>query len=208
MKYFYNKVLPSYSLEIKDFIKPKLEIENTFKIVRMKNLYLLTTIVFSLGFTQITYAQNPVTWEFKTEKINDSIAYLIIEATIKDGWVIYGDFPYMRPKDNGNIPTITVNGGNYESRCNPNLGPACLVMGYEEGTEMLLGNLIASKKAILEYDSVFEGTITKFKENVSFKQKIKYIPNQSLKGYVYFMTYNHEKCMPPTYVDFDVELPE
>jgi hypothetical protein len=174
----------------------------------MKNLLHLTMVLFMFGFLNPIIAQNPVNWEFKTEKIDDSTAYLVIEATITEGWKIYGYVPHLEPAED-DMPTITVGEKNYADKCDPNLGTVCLEFNFDEmSAAMLLGNILASKESISKYDSIFQGQLSFFKGTVQFRQKFRYTPNQSLKGYVYFMCfYKEEKCMPPRQVDFSVGFP-
>jgi len=174
----------------------------------MKNGLYLTIFVFMIGFTNSILAQNSVNWEFKTEKIDDSTAYLVMEATIAEGWKLYGYVPHLETVDDG-IPTITVGKKNYDGKCDPNIGPICLEFNFDaQNAAMLLGIMLASKESISRYDPIFQGQLSVFEGNVQFRQKFRYVSNQSLNGYVYFMSCTDEKCVPPRQVDFEVGFPK
>lgn len=173
----------------------------------MKNLLHFTTIIFMFGFFNPIIAQNPVKWEFKTKKIDDSTAYFILEATIPNDWKVYGSLPYLEA-DNDNISTILIGKAADSIECNDTLGPTCLEIEYEENKEMLIGQTTSTQRANSGFCSVFQVQTVFYKDKIELRQKFKYIPNQRLKGYVYFMTSNNEKCMPPKYIDFSVEFPE
>lgn len=156
----------------------------------MKHLLLFVCVVLGFSFTQEPTVLEPVKWKFSTEKINGS-TYLVMKATIDEGWKMYGSFP--------------TTSANHEE-CNGDLGPACLEVEIEEGKSLLIGGVKGTKAAKKSYDKVFKGDITYYTNKVEFRQKIKNVPNKKLVGYVYFMSCNDEKCMPPKYVDFDIVI--
>ena len=156
----------------------------------MKYIALIICVMASLSFTNQPTKLEPVKWRFYTEKIDGS-NYLVMKATIDDGWKMYGSFPTA--------------GVEFEP-CNGDLGPTCLDVTFEEGQVFLIDGVEGIKAAKKSYDKVFKGDITYYTNAVELRQKIKNAPNNVIKGYVYFMSCNDEKCMPPKYVDFEVAI--
>lgn len=156
----------------------------------MKHILLFVCVALGFSFTQNPTTLEPVKWKFSTEKINGS-TYLVMKANIEEGWKMYGSFP-------------TVD-ATYE-KCNSELGPSCLEIEVEEGASLLIGNVKGTKSAKKSYDKVFEGEITYYTNKIELRQKIKNAPNQKIAGYVYFMSCNDEKCMPPKYAEFEVTV--
>lgn len=156
----------------------------------MKYIMLFVCVALGFSFTQDKTTLEPVKWKFSTEKIDGS-TYLVMKADIQEGWKMYGS-----------LPTLSSN----HEECNSDLGPACLEVEIEEGKALLDGKVIATKRAKKSYDKVFQGEVTYYENKIELRQKIKNIPNKKIKGYVYFMSCNDEKCMPPKYVDFDVAI--
>ena len=107
---------------------------------------LLTLNVFSQNGLD-----NPVKWEFKTEKINDSVAELQFVATIKDKWHLYS-----QSHTGMEIPL------SFEFLNSPQ---------YKR-----IGKVL-EPKAKLYYDPVFEDTSLYFDKKVTLKQKIQVLTN-------------------------------
>jgi len=120
----------------------------------MKKSILLSLFIL-VSFFQI-FPQNtpetPVKWEFKTEKINDSVAELQFVATIKDKWHLYSQH-----HTGMEIPL------SFEFKTSPH---------YKK-----LGK-VWEPKAKLFYDPVFEDTTLYFDKKVTFKQKIQVFTNE------------------------------
>jgi thiol:disulfide interchange protein DsbD len=122
---------------------------------------LLLFFAFFVSFFQL-FSQNelesPVKWEFKTEKINDSVAELQFIATIKDKWHLYSQHHAGME-----IPL------SFEFKTSPY---------YKR-----LGK-VWEPKAKVSYDPVFEDTTLYFDKKVTFKQKIQVFTNEpfDIKG--------------------------
>ncbi len=111
-------------------------------------LFCLTT-----GFSQIF---NPVSWQFKTERISDTIAELQLIATIEKDWHIYSQVEVP----DGPLPTLIT--------FNPS-------KGYK-----LIGKTKESKP-IEEYDDAFETNIKYFSGKAVFKQRIQITSKDPVK---------------------------
>lgn len=177
----------------------------------MKYFTLFVCVLLTLGFTPSENYKLPVEWNFSIEKIDESTAYFVLKADIAEGWRVFGKYPYLESKKirqkEDDIPTLHVGTHEYTdtSECT-NLGPVCLGVNYIAGGNLILETIHSTKLSISTYSKIFEGNITYYENKIELRQKIKYIKNQKIKGAVYFMTCNDEKCMPPTYIDFDVTI--
>lgn len=144
---------------------------------------MITRIIFFLAFITTTglSAQNtnPVSWSFE---ITESDGGHVVKATadIEDKWVVYSTYT----EQGGPIPT-----------------------SLEIEDVELIGSIIEEGKLIKEVSPLFEISVSKFKNSVTFVQAFKTASNQKeLKGSIRFMTCDGEKCMPPKNVDFSLTL--
>lgn len=179
----------------------------------MKNFILFICVFLGLSFSESNAQSKPVKWNFSIEKIDDSTAYFVIKADIRDDWKVYGKYPYLKStkveQKQDDIPTIHVGTFQYvdASECT-DIGPTCLKVSYSSGGNLVLERIYSTQLSKTAFDEIFGGQRFKYSGELVLKQKIKLIPNQRLKGDVYFMACNHEKCIPPTYVDFDILITE
>ena len=81
-----------------------------------------------------------------------------------------------------------------------------MVLNETEGMERI-GKTEESGHKIEGYDNIFLMNITKYKEDVTFKQRLK-LPKDAafVSGIITFMTCDEEQCLPPTEVEFTAEL--
>ena len=129
---------------------------------------------------------NPVKWKFNIEKINESEYKLIYTANIEKGWTVYSQYT----SDEGPVPTSI----NYDTK---------------DGIQ-LIGKPSESGTKKEGHDQYFDVQVTKFLSDKPFviEQKIKVLdPSKPISGYVNFMACDHEKCLPPSDVDFTFQIP-
>ena len=102
--------------------------------------------------------ENPVKWDFKTEKVNDSIAELQFIATIKDKWHLYSQY-----HTGMEIP---------------------LSFDFTSSQHYKRIGKVWEPKAKVFYDPVFDDTSHYFDKRVTFKQKIQVFADEpfNLKG--------------------------
>jgi Disulphide bond corrector protein DsbC len=147
----------------------------------IKNIFLFAAILFA---TIVSAQQNPVKWDFKTEKINELEYNLIASATIGTGWYMYSQ--YLVSDD----------------------GPVRTSFTYDDKSKFdLIGKNVEEGHKKEGFDEVFEMEVIKFADKVTFTQKIKLKSNiNSIKGHVNYMNCNNEMCLPPIDVNFDFNL--
>jgi len=120
-----------------------------------KYLLLFAIFIFSLNFTVFSQGgmETPVKWEFKTEKLNDSIAELQFIATIKDKWHLYSQ-----------------NHVGFE-----------IPLSFEFKTSKNYKRIgkVWEPKPKEHFDPVFGDTSLVFVKKVTFKQKIEVLTNET-----------------------------
>jgi len=138
------------------------------------------SIIFTTLFSLVNFfgeSNSPVSWTFETKKLDDHNVEMIATATMQKTWVLYSQFT----DDNGPIPTsFVVNGAEVK---------------FEE-----------KSKALKEFDNMFEVEVIKFKDNAVFTKKFSIKKEESISGYVTYMTCDGAKCLPPTDVTFDLKF--
>jgi thiol:disulfide interchange protein len=147
------------------------------KIILTIAIILIATNIFS----QIL---EPVKWNFELKNTSATTAEISINATIDEGWHLYG---LTLPKD-GPRPTSVV----FES--------------VENATKT--GDLQAPSKLLKQFDANFNMELNWYTDNAVFIQKIKFsdASKVKVKGYVEFMVCNDKSCLPPTKRPFSLGL--
>ena len=149
--------------------------------MRVKVLFsLISMLVSTVGFSQI---YNPVQWNFSAKHLSGSEYLLIFEATIEDGWAVYSQY---LESDEGPVATSI----NYD--------------GQEHF--QVIGEAVEHGHKKEGFDALFDMNVVKFNDEYRIEQKIKLDRQQSIVGYVNFMTCDDTKCLPPKDVDFSLEL--
>ena len=122
----------------------------------MKKTLLIFSLIILVSISNLFSQggmETPVKWEFKTEKINDSVAELQFIATIKDNWHLYSQ--------------------NHTGMEIP------LHFDFKNSTHYKKLGKVWEPKAKVSYDPVFEDTSHYFDKKVTFKQKIQVFTNVS-----------------------------
>ncbi|MCC6724166.1 MAG: thioredoxin family protein [Saprospiraceae bacterium] len=126
----------------------------------------------------------PVKWTADVQKTGENEYTLNLKATIEKGWAVYSQF--LEP--GGPEPTV-------------------LVFNPENNIKRLGKATETSSHKIEGHDPLFDTEVTKFKEEVTFSQKFSVVDaTKPVAGFVTFMTCNDERCLPPTDVDFNIDI--
>lgn len=147
----------------------------------MRTLFAFFIVMLSIS---IGKAQtNPVTWQHRVEKIDQQNYQLVFTAHINPGWYLYSQY---LESDDGPIPTSFsfMPSTNYE-----------LIGKTEEAGNKKEG-----------YDEMFDMNIIKYGKKVEFIQKVKSTGSTVVKGSVEFMTCDDHQCLPPTQIDFSLDV--
>jgi len=140
-----------------------------------------------LGGSQFLFAQeeNPVSWSFDLEEVEEDRYHLIFSAEIEKKWTVYSQFL----DDGGPVPTT---------------------IWYEnEDIIEKIGDAKEEGHVKTGMDPIFEMEVTKFLDDEPFviTQLIKVKDKtQKLTGYLTYMTCDDERCLPPTDVEFSFDF--
>ena len=148
----------------------------------MKRYLLLTLAV--IGFAGVQAQEKPVSWSFSAKKIADKTYEVHLTANISGDWHLYAQNVGV----DGPLPTA------FTFTKNPLLS--------FDGKPKEVGKLIKKK------EDVWDGIVNYYEKTVDFVQvvKVRGSAKTNLAGKVEFMVCNDEKCLPPTEVDFSVNI--
>ena len=129
---------------------------------------------------------DPVKWTFSAEDIGNGEYLIVASADVEEGWHMYSQ--NLEGAD-GPVPT--------EFRY------------FNENKEFeIIGTPKEEGDLIKEYDNNFMMNLNFYEKKVRFKQKIKIKEGiTQVKGDVYYMVCDAEKCLPPEALEFTVNLP-
>jgi thiol:disulfide interchange protein len=151
-----------------------------------KILFSLLAII-TIANTSYSQLKNPVKWKIGIESAEDGMYNIVYKATAEFGWTIYS----QHTSDDGPVPTEIV----YEDFAGISLEGDNIESGHKkEGPDPLFENV----------------NVVKYLSDEAFviKQKIS-VKDASIPviGYLTYMTCDNKQCLPPTDVEFNLELP-
>ncbi len=151
----------------------------------MKQILLLTTFL-AVGFA--VFAQSgsaqKVKWNFSSKKINDKTYEVRLSASIDGNYHIYAQNVGV----DGPVPTT------FKFNKNP------LVT--------LSGNVKEEGKIIKKHEEVWDGNVSYFEKKVEFVQlvQLKSKVKTNVGGTVEFMVCDDKQCLPPSEVNFKIDI--
>lgn len=127
----------------------------------------------------------PVKWTFSSKAVGEGEYEFLATATIEKGW----SMPSMKSDPDGPPPVE-------------------FVLEESDAKVAAVGEMIEMGKKKEGYDPLFDVIVSKFVESpVSFKQRFSSDdPNPVLKGYFVYTVCDDEKCLPPTDIEFAIDL--
>ena len=146
-------------------------------------------LTFLLAFLAGLFSLNgqvlePVEWEFSVNEISDTRVEVIAEASIDEGWHLYGaDLPEG--------------------------GPVATSLNLIESDKYSAGGALRQEPAPdVQYDPSFDMELSWFSGNARLilPVELKNESVSSIEGYVEFMVCDDERCLPPDRVDFTLNL--
>lgn len=143
----------------------------------------LVTLALVVIFSNVSNAQQPAKWNFKTKAINDSVSELVMQCNLEGDWHIYSQ--HTKGTENPIVFTFEKN-GKYEA----------------------IGSIKESPKPIAEYDKFAKDSSRYFKNKVTFTQRIKVKSTEDfqVKGSVNFQLCEKGSCIPPEDVEFSFNV--
>lgn len=126
---------------------------------------------------------NPVKWKIEMIKLDEFNYEMVFTATIEKGWHLYSQ----------NLPGED--------------GPIATSFTFNEQEGLSKVGKTTEPKPILKYDPNFMMDLTFFEGEVSFKQKFSVDGSvKSISGAYEYMVCDEERCLPPEWVEFDINL--
>ncbi len=126
---------------------------------------------------------DPVKWKFSHKDLGDGEYELQFTATIEKGWHLYA---IKLPPEVMTQPTE---------------------FAFDSLKNVQLDGTVAEPEPITKFDPVNEEELSWFENEVTFTQKLKLVEhNGYVKGAVYFMACDDEKCLAPEWVDFEFSI--
>lgn len=151
-----------------------------------KILFSLLAII-SIVNTSYSQIKNPVKWKIEIEAAEEGMYNIVYTATAEDGWTVYS----QHTSDDGPVPTEIV----YEDFTGISLVGDNVESGHKkEGPDPLFENVVV-KKYLSDEPFVI-------KQKIAVKDASK-----PVIGYLTYMTCDSKQCLPPTDVEFNLELP-
>ncbi|MGD2035189.1 MAG: cytochrome c biogenesis protein CcdA [Bacteroidales bacterium] len=150
----------------------------------MKKLLLISFLSLALLTCSQAQVYNPVKWHFSSEQLSENTYELLFEASIDDGWHMYG---------------LTI----------PEGGPIATSFHFNEVPDVeFLGKVKPDKNPEVKFDPTFEIDVELFDKKALFKQKIRVQSAGPVQvdGFVEFMACDDTKCLPPKEADFSFQL--
>jgi thiol:disulfide interchange protein DsbD len=150
----------------------------------MKKLFALTMLiglVFSVGMAQ---TPTPVKWTWKAEQVAPNQYKITLTAQINKGWHVYSQYI----KEGGPIPTKVT----FDTKDN--------------GVQLVGKTDESGPKMTDTHDPVFDMQLKYFENQMVCTQVVKITKDVQLKGTIEFMVCDDKSCLPPTDVDFSLDL--
>ena len=151
----------------------------------MKKFTLILATFFAMVMPSASVAQiyDPVQWSFSSEALGNNEYNVIFKAEIENGWHVYS----QNIADGGPVPTTFT---------------------FTESSEyQRVGEVMESQSIVLQ-DPVFDMELRYFEKEAIFTQKVKVLGKEpiAIKGELEYMVCNDGQCLPPTAVEFDINL--
>lgn len=151
----------------------------------MKRLLIsfIAFLAFLMPFVSKAQIYDPVKWSFSSETLGNNEFNIIFKADIETGWHVYS----QNLPDGGPIPTTFY---------------------FDESTDYERIGSVTEINVIEINDPVYGMKLSYFEGQTVFTQKVKVLTDNpvSVKGEVEFMCCDNQRCLPPSAVEFDVQL--
>lgn len=145
----------------------------------------ITTISFLIAIVIAASAQmvDPITWSVRLEKVSDTEGIVRFDASIEDGWHLYGlSLPAGGPR------------------------PTAITFNHVDGVE--IGEVTPSRKPIEKVDMVFHLKLSWWNSDVSFTApyKITSADPGAITGTITYQGCNDETCIAPSKEPFSLTV--
>ncbi len=136
-------------------------------------------LVFIFSFLGVMHLSAQIEWNFAYSETSEHVE---LKANLEEGWHLYSQ---KIQNDIGPIPTS--------------------ILFKTSDCFKLIGKT-NEPESIKAYDPNFEGELSFFEHEVVFTQKIKAEEGCRITGAVDYMICNETMCLPPTVVEFSINI--
>jgi len=142
--------------------------------------FFIALLITNAAWSQI---EDPVQWNFQIKALDAGQVDVVMTATIEDGWHLYS-----QDAGEGPIPTSFT---------------------FFEDLAYSIEGPVTEGKPKEEFDKNFESVLKYFDKEAVFVQRLNLLSDKSskLKGELQFMVCNDVMCLPPEWVDIELDLP-
>jgi len=150
----------------------------------MKTRIILMGVAMLMATSIFAQVENPVKWNFSTDKVSGQEAELVFSATIDYPWHLYS--AYL-----------------------PAGGPIATKPWYSESDAYtLVDGIVEVTKAKIKFDEGFQMDVGTLSGKAEFRQKVKFKDAgiQTVSGEIEFQVCDDEVCLPPKSVPFSFEV--
>jgi len=150
----------------------------------MKHFIPVLALIFATSVSALGQSSKQVSWSFSSKKIADNTYEIHMTANIDDDWHLYAQNVGVE----GPLPTT------FTFTKNP------LLIADNKVKE--IGNVIKKK------EEVWGGVVHYYEKQVDFVQVVKLKGNvkTNVAGKIEFMVCNEERCLPPSTIDFKLNI--
>jgi len=146
--------------------------------------WILTGMAFFAGLMLMAQSSKQVKWDYSARKIGDGLYEVHMTATVNGNYHIYS----QNLSVDGPVPT------SFKFTKNPLL--------------VLNGKVKEQGKMVKKYEAVWSGNVSYYEKTVDFVQvvKIKSKAKTNLSGSIEFLVCNEHECLPPSEINFKLDL--
>jgi len=151
-------------------------------MLRIKYSFWMLLFLSSILISGVPQVVDPVEWNYKVVQ-NGNQGTIYLDATVDKPWHVYSQF-----LDEG--------------------GPVPTSFQFEESDKYELIGSVNEGESIKHYDPNFKMDLAYFEGDCSFNQKIKIKSEEDfvIKGSLEFMVCNDKECLPPEWIEFEVNV--
>jgi thiol:disulfide interchange protein DsbD len=150
----------------------------------MKKIYTTTVLFFATAFSIMAQSSKQVQWAYSAKKVADKTYEIHMTATVGNGFHLYAQ--------NAGVD-----------------GPQPTHFEFVKNSLVTIdGKVKENGKLIKKFESAWSATVNYYEHTVDFVQVVKLKGNvkTSLSGSVEFMVCDDSKCLPPSIVEFKVNI--
>jgi thiol:disulfide interchange protein DsbD len=144
---------------------------------------IFSVLLLALGI--MAHANGPVTWSFSAVNLNRDTVQVQLHSNCEAGWHIYA---LSLPTDEGPLPTV---------------------VKVDEDPAYKLAGPPSAPEPVVKMDPAFGVMVRYYEDTTTFMQELVRASQGpvTVRGAVEYMACNDKTCLPPTRVEFKLDIP-